>query len=171
MDGMATDEQCSNLEGGRVMNRLEQKLKWLAESPEEKDVNWQERKEAWKRRVSQLYDVVESWLKVYADKRYLSTQRSKMHLSEELLGDYEIETLKIYAGDSTVIFEPYAHSVIGAHGRIDLYLRGYKSDRLLLILTEPTDDRLEWEVWKGRDFGFRKRFTKEVLEDILYGWL
>jgi len=64
-----------------------------------------------------------------------------------------------------------ARNVIGAHGRIDFYLRGYKSDALLLLLLEDGEGTLRWEVWKSKDTGFRKPFSRETFESILEQWL
>lgn len=153
------------------MNRLERKLKWLAERPEEKDFDWQARKEEWIQRVDALYSDVESWLKPYQESGYLKTERTDITVSEEYLGDYQIQTLKILIEDRTVVFEPYARNVIGAQGRIHLYLWGYKSDALLLVLIEHEEGRPEWEVWKHREFGARMPFNQELLEDILYRWI
>ena len=101
-------------------------------------------------------------------KNLLKVTRSPIPISEEPLGVYEIDTLEITAGDETVVFEPFGRNVIGALGRIDVYLRGFKSDaQLLLRLANLEGEGYRWELWKSKFSGSRIPFDKGCLENLL----
>jgi len=150
---------------------LEEKLKRLAEKAAEEKVDWESCKSEWIARVSALYDDVEAWLAHWKEKGYLATTRTLTLKSEEPLGDYEIETLEITAGDETVVLEPFRRLVIGALGRVDVYLRGFKSDAQMLLSLEDVEGRLRWELWRSKFSGPRLPFNKDTFERLLEEWL
>lgn len=150
---------------------LEEKLRAAVERAGAQREHEEARKSLWIEKVSSLYKEVQEWLRPYVEKGYMTLSRSKTTVSEELVGDYEIEELRISAGDETFMFRPHAMNVIGASGRIDLFLRGYRSEALVLLLLEDAEGNERWEVRESKSTGFRKDFNKETLEEILYRWL
>ncbi|MGO9569832.1 MAG: hypothetical protein ACLP5H_20050 [Desulfomonilaceae bacterium] len=153
------------------MSPLEEKLKRLAEKAAEEKVDWEACKSEWIARVGKLYDEVEEWLMPWKEKGYITLARTLTPKSEEPLGDYEIGTLEITAGDETIVFEPFRRLVIGALGRIDVYLRGFKSDAQMLLSLEDAEGRLRWELWRSKYSGPGLPFNKETLEKLLEEWL
>ncbi|MFA6223025.1 MAG: hypothetical protein WC647_11995 [Desulfomonilaceae bacterium] len=150
---------------------LEDKLKRLTERAAEEKVNGESLRSEWISAVGDLYDDVESWLKLWKEKGYLTVTRTPILKSEEPLGDYVIDTLEITAGDETVVFEPFGRNVIGALGRIDVYLRGFKSDAQLLLRLRNTEGLHRWELWKTKFSGPKFPFDKVCLEKLLDEWL
>lgn len=146
---------------------LQEKLKSLAERTEMEKVDWAGRKSEWISAVNRLYDDIELWLKPWRDQGYLKITRSPMPKWEEPLGDYEIDTLEITAGDETVVFEPFGRNVIGALGRIDVYLRGFKSDAQMLVRLANEEEEARWELWKTKFSGPKVPFDKDSLENLL----
>ena len=146
---------------------LQEKLKILAEKTAEEKVDWASRKSEWISAVGRLYDDIERWLEPWREQGYLTVTRSPIPKSEEPLGDYEIDTLEITAGDETVVFEPFGRNVIGALGRIDVYLRGFKSDAQLLVRLVNVEGEVRWELWKSKFSGPRTPFDKKCLETLL----
>lgn len=146
---------------------LQEKLKSLAEKAAKEKVDWAGRRSEWISAVGRLYDDIELWLKPWREQGYLTITRSPIPKSEEPLGDYEIDTLEITAGDETVVFEPFGGNVIGALGRIDVYLRGFKSDAQLLVRLANVKEEVRWELWKSKFSGPRIPFDKICLERLL----
>ena len=150
---------------------LEEKLKRIAERAGEAKEDTLERQDEWISAVNHLYDEVENWLKPLTDKKFLTVIRIPMQKSEELLGDYEIDTLEIRAGDETVVMEPFGRNVIGALGRIDVFLRGFRSDAQMLVRLANLEDELRWELWEHKFSGSpRYSFNKDTLEKVLNKW-
>jgi hypothetical protein len=150
---------------------LEEKLKRLAERAGEEKADAKERRDEWISAVNSLYDKVENWLKPFSDKKYLTVIRTPMQKTEELLGDYEIDTLEIRAGDETVVMEPFGRNVIGALGRIDVFLRGFKSDAQMLLRLTNLEGELRWELWEHKFPGSpRYPFNEDSLEKLLNKW-
>jgi hypothetical protein len=152
--------------GSRLMS-LEEKLKSLAEKAGKEEVDWAARRSEWISAVGGLYEDIELWLMPWIEQGYLTVTRSPLPKWEESLGDYEIDTLEITAYDETVVFEPFARNVIGALGRVDVYLRGFKSDAQLLFRLANVEDEVRWELWKSKFSGPRIQFDKGCLERLL----
>jgi hypothetical protein len=148
---------------------LEEKLKRIAEGHYQK-VDWESVKQEWISRVHGLYDEIREWLKPLEDKEYLKIERNPLVITEEMLGPYEIDSMEIIAGETTVVLEPVGRQVLGAMGRVDLFPRGYRIDGLMLLYVEYLDSRPHWEVRQSNLSGLRKDLTKEVFEQILNGW-
>lgn len=146
---------------------LQEKLKSLAEKTAEEKVDWARRRDEWISAVGSLYDDIELWLGPWREQGYLTVTRAPVPKREEPLGDYVIDTLEITAGDETVVFEPFGRNVIGALGRIDVYLRGFKSDAQLLVRLANLEDEVRWELWKSKFSGPRTLFDKNCLERLL----
>jgi hypothetical protein len=150
---------------------LEEKLRQRAEMPTRPPTDWAAVRDEWISQVNRLYEQVTSWLQPFRERGYLNIQRSRVSVSEEYIGDYEIDCLEIISGDATIIFEPFGRNVLGAHGRIELYLKGYKLDAWMLLLLSDVDGTLRWEAWKNKVRGPRLSFDKEGLERIMDAWL
>ncbi len=150
---------------------LEEKLKRLAERSVEEKVDQDHCKSEWISAVTRLYDDVEVWLKPWIDKGYLRLERNPMPKFEESLGDYEIDTLEITAGNETIVFEPFGRNVIGARGRIDVYSRGFRFDGRLLLRFGIVEGEQRWELWQSKTSGPRFPFDKDRLEKLLDEWL
>jgi hypothetical protein len=135
------------------MEMLEQKLKRLAEVSSVQQGQWDEIRKEWIAEVNRLFDEVESWLNKWTGKGYLAVRRSRITLSEEHLGDYEIPQLELIAG------------------RIDLYLAGFKSDARMVLWLDDVEGSRRWEVWKDKYGGPRLPFNQETLERIMNEWL
>jgi len=150
---------------------LEEKLKKLAEKKDAK-AEWEAAKSKWIAVVKDLYEDIESWVQPWKDKGYLSVNRTLKSKSEEPVGDYEIDALEITVGDEAIVLEPFGMNVIGAIGRIDVYLRGFKSDAKLLLRLVNIEGEERWELWDGKFSGAaRYPFDKIRLERLMDQWL
>jgi len=149
------------------MKMLETKLKRLAEESAIQQVEWDRVREEWIAEVGRLYYRVESWMVSWVEKGYLVVRRSTIVLSEENLGDYEIPQLELIAGTESIIFEPVGRNILGALGRIDVYLRGFKSDARKILWVEDVDRKRRWELWRDRHGGPKMRFNQENLERVM----
>jgi hypothetical protein len=102
---------------------------------------------------------------------------SNITITEEFLGAYEIPRLELFLGEKglserieeVVIFEPVGRNVIGANGKIDIYLRGRISDKALLLLMRDDNENLHWELTKNKKD--RVVFDKNNFENLLDEWL
>lgn len=153
------------------MEVLEEKLKRLAENAVVQQAEWGKIRNEWIAEVDRLFKEVESWLSKWVEKGYLTVRRSSIVLSEEHLGDYDVPQLELFAGREKIVLEPLGRHILGALGRIDLYLAGFKSDARMIVWLEDSDGSRRWEVWRERYGGPRLPFNRETLERIMTEWL
>lgn len=150
---------------------LREKLRKLEPREKEQQVNWEEKRLAWLASVAELYRKIEEWFKPLIDENLMQTERTDKQLDDGPLGVYEIPQLEVAMGDKTVIFEPIARNVIGAQGRIDLYVRGYKEEKWFLLRFEESDGKSNWELCKSTNKFDRKNFDKASLETLFEQWV
>jgi len=153
------------------MNMLEQKLKRLAEASAAQKEEWDRVREEWIAEVTRLYSDVKGWVQTWQEKGYLTASESHIELSEEHLGDYEIPKLELTAGTEAIVFEPVGRNILGALGRIDLYLRGFKSDARMLVWLEDVEGKRRWELWTEKYRGPKIPFNQDALEQVMNEWL
>ncbi|MCP4108955.1 MAG: hypothetical protein GY749_26060 [Desulfobacteraceae bacterium] len=152
---------------------LEEKLKKISQNRKKKDseINWDKKRDTWIDQVSKLYEDIEKWLETYIEKNYISLHFYEIALSEENIGKYDISVLELDLGEPSVVFRPVGANIIGADGRVDVYMNGHLSDKKMLILREEKEQIFQWELWDTTDKSDRKPFDCEALEKILDEWL
>jgi len=150
---------------------LEQKLKEIAQQRQTVAIDWDQRRDEWIRSVEELYSQIEEWFRDLLEQGLMAVRRTPKELSEEYLGTYQIEVLQIEMGDTTVVLDPVGRNIIGATGRIDMYVRGYRDDAMLLIRVELEEGNPTWQIRKRTDTGFRIDLSKDALEQIFESWV
>ena len=150
---------------------LKEKLAERAKRQKANETNWEARKELWIAQVMQLYKDVNDWCQEYVNEQYMTFDLSKkIQLTEKDMGTYEINMLEIDIEGDLVVFEPFGANVIGAFGRIDLYLRGHKADKAMLLLFEREgEDEQHWQ-WVLAFEEWRFDFNKARFEELLLDW-
>lgn len=151
---------------------LKEKLAERAKLQERgKDTHWDKRKDSWIEQVIKLYDTIEQWLQEYIHDGYMVCHRSKKaKITEKDIGTYDIDILEIDIEGDIVVFEPIGTNVIGASGRIDVYLRGHKADHVMLLLFDTNGDREQnwrWKLVFEEDYF---DFNKARFEELLLFW-
>ena len=104
------------------------------DSTAEGSFNWEKEKKEWLKAVDEFYRSITAWLKPLTDKPNSNLKLSfeKMILSEEDIGDYEINKMMIVIKGHRVELEPVGTNLIGAKGRIDM-TGTYGMVRFLLV--------------------------------------
>lgn len=90
------------------------------EKPQQDEINREKEKEEWLTFIRQFYDSVEIWLKPYLEREQLSYKYEKITLTEEEIGSYEVNVMKINFADQQIKLEPTGTMLIGTKGRIDM---------------------------------------------------
>jgi hypothetical protein len=150
---------------------LREKLEKRAQQQKDaNDIDWEKRKRLWIDYIKNLYDTVESWLHDYVDDGYMAFNRSKKKtITEKDVETYEIEILEIDIEGDIVVFDPVGTNIIGAWGRVDVYLRGHKADKVMLFLYGDENEP-EREGWILLFDEYRFDFNKARLEELLLIW-
>jgi hypothetical protein len=140
-------------------------------STTESSVDWQERKTWWQQRVSQLFDEIDGWLKPLIESNTVTFSKKNVSLTEEALGNYEIESCTIGLQQQKLTFKPLGSVIIGGFGRIDV--DGPNGSVMLILCTPEKDvprdqvrDKATWFIShpkKRTDLG---PFTKEAFEQL-----
>lgn len=155
---------------------LKEKLVKLSEINKYRADRLQRVREIWNREVSALYEEIENWFAEYSKDGYISVSRGYSEPESSESGEvfFVPPVLELNLGGGvSVILEPSGTNVIGAFGKIDLYLRGHKDKKILLLLIkeEDADEKFHWEVWENRKQQEQILFDKKTFEQILEQWL
>ena len=150
---------------------LKEKLKKLEAKEKEQAVNWEETRRIWVSAVKDLYQQIELWFKPLIDENLMHVDPTTKLLDDGPMGEYEIPQLEVAMGAKTIIFEPVARNVIGAQGRIDLYVRGYKEEKWSILRFEESEKKSRWELCKSSNKFDRKPLNKTNLETLFEQWI
>ena len=131
-------------------------------------------KQIWVQELNNLYLQINKWFNEYIENGYIIIDNYSLQSAEceEFLMETQIMELNL-GGGPTVILEPTGINIVGAFGKIDLYLRGYKDKKVFLLLIENEENKeaRHWEIWKNRKQKERMMFNKEAFEKILNEWI
>ncbi|MCP4349090.1 MAG: hypothetical protein GY795_26720 [Desulfobacterales bacterium] len=149
---------------------FKEKLAKITEINKNRADNLEQDKNRWIQEVNKLYKNIEDWFNEYINEDYMAIEFNPLkHIEyEEFIDNIRIMELELGRGPS-VILEPTGINVIGAFGKIDLYLRGHKDEKVFLLLVENGDEKTQWELWKSRKD--TKLFNKNTFEELLDEWL
>lgn len=149
---------------------LKDKLIELAESKKE-DIEAKKAVDFWRSQADKLYSDIKTWFFKYTEDGYIKFDSTK-EIIDEYPSPYEIDKLELdIKGGPEVILEPVGSNIIGAWGRIDVYLSGYIANKVMLLLMKDDNEKAYWELRKSRKEEDRFVFNKEIFEDLLEDWL
>lgn len=83
-------------------------------------MNWQELRAWWTLKVTQLFDQIEEWLRPLIDLGAIKSTRGSMQLTEQDIGQYDIELLQLQLASRKLTFKPEGTMLVGAYGRIEV---------------------------------------------------
>ena len=131
---------------------------------DDQEPKWREKKQEWVHDVGQLYDDIEAWLTDLIKDGYISVSRDQATLSEEWLGVYKIEKLKIiFFNNQEVTLTPKGLHVIGAEGRIDMTI----GSRVIMIVRVGDDLGWTFAEREGRGKPKRWEFNENTFKELL----
>ncbi|HAO22043.1 MAG: hypothetical protein BWK80_17190 [Desulfobacteraceae bacterium IS3] len=151
---------------------FKEKLAKLAEKNKTHVQKLEQDKITWIREVKKLYEDIENWLKESIDCGHIVAEYySLQHIEyEEFIEQLFIMELTL-GGGPCVVLEPTGINIIGAFGKIDLYLRGHKEEKIMLLLIERQKNELRWELWKNNKDHNKSPFNKDTFEKLLSEWI
>ena len=123
----------------------------------------------WQKAVNDLYEIIARNLHDYTTDGLLLLQQKEVSRSEETLGSYTINELHIIAGTETVILTPVGAIVIGAHGRVDMFKRGYANTRCIFLWNGRTTNAGGWQIISPfvQDHPTNRPYSKSFFEATL----
>lgn len=103
-------------------------------------VNWEERKNLWRESINILYNQVDEIIvNPFKDEQYtVQNRKVKTRIIEEHVGEYEVDSYVIQIGNKIIRFQPIGTIIIGAYGRVDMFLPR-ETFKLVLV---------DWRDWK-----------------------
>lgn len=90
------------------------------EEKEEVKFDPQEQIDEYKTLVNKLYDIALSAIDELINDGLIKTERAKKSITEESLGQYEIDSLILTINSKKIKFEPIGTMLIGSKGRVDV---------------------------------------------------
>ena len=130
---------------------LEEKARALADAQTEQSIDVDAERKWWIDTVDELYTQVSGWLRDLEKKKLVEISRTRIRLSEEHLGPYGIDALVLTFGPAAVVLRPMGRLIVGALGRLDMYRRGRRSDRPIMLILGGSKAAPQWRLWPSRD--------------------
>ncbi len=151
---------------------FKEKLAKLAEKNKTHFQKLEQDKITWIREVTKLYKDIENWFKELIECGHIVPDYySLQHVEyEEFFENLSIMELRL-GGGPCVVLEPTGINIIGAFGKIDLYLRGHKEEKVMLLLIERQKNKLQWELWRSNKKHDKSPFNKDTFEKLLNEWI
>ncbi len=151
---------------------LKDKIRKDVELQEKAHVNWDATKKEWLDSIDSLYGTIKNWFGDYEKEKLASFSASEKHLNEEYLGSYNAKVFHInFANGKEIIIEPIGRLIIGAVGRLDIYVKGFKTDRFYIIRYKDEGDVFSWHLVNKTQGRIVSSLTKDVLEKTFEEWL
>lgn len=101
--------------------------------------NPQEKINKYKQRVEDLYSLItDNWL--HDNIELISITRESVTIREEMLGEYDVDSLIITIDEKKIILKPYGTILIGTRGRVDISC-GPRSGMFILTGENVTSPR------------------------------
>lgn len=114
------------------LEKLQEFISTKSKNEEDKEVDWEERKNDWIKSVENLYSNMEKWVKPLIDKGQIEIKHTNVTLNEEYIGEYGLKNMQIFISNEKIELIPVGTLIIGSHGRIDMIGKNGKM-RLLLV--------------------------------------
>jgi len=154
---------------------LIEKLKTYKEfvATHEQQNDWGGYKERWVNDLSYLFNttIENKWFQNLQDSGYAKIEHIPVKHYEEYIGEYYTIVLEItFVNNKTIVFEPISSTVLNYEGKIDMYLRGDKINKIQIFRKLKKDKT----IWLILDPAFPDRpisLTKQSLEKIFDKWL
>jgi len=150
---------------------LEDKLQKLNKSDTSKKVDLKKVLLEWQTQVKDTLDETQNWLKSYLDQGLLKVVEKEKTINEEILGEYKVKQLEYEFGKFRLVFEPMGRNILGAWGRIDVYLRGNKTNKYVLVLLGEKFETSKWYLSSFQNKSKRDEFNKVNLEKLIEDWI
>ena len=150
---------------------LEDKLQKLSKFETTKKIDLQKVVLEWQTEVKKTLGKTQDWLKPYIDKGLLQVVEKEKSINEEILGEYKVKQLEYEFGKFRLVFEPVGRNILGAWGRIDVFLRGNKVDKYLLVHLGEDIKIAKWYLSSFQNKSIRTEFTKANLEKLIEEWI
>jgi hypothetical protein len=113
-------------------------------------VDWNERRVWWTTQVTLLLDRIQGWLRPLIDDKTIEFERAKISVTEEMLGQYEVDSGIVHLGSNKLQLLPVASVILGGFGRIDMI---GPNGRIMLILI-PRNPNLPQEQQRANAVWF-----------------
>ena len=150
---------------------LKEKLQQINKTAISKQNDAEKIKNNWISKIENLYSQTKEWFDPYLKEGLFSENKKKKFIHEEDIGHYEVTQLEYEFGKYSLIFEPMGTNIIGAFGRIDVYLTGKKSDKYMLVLLGDDFKSANWFIASFQNKSNKFEFTKSHFEQIIENWI
>lgn len=92
----------------------------LAKKEVEPSIDPDEARRQWKQDLERFNGMVHEFLREYVDQSKVRLMKTTKHMNEQIIGNYEADSLVVEIGTNKVCFDPIGRYVIGARGRVDM---------------------------------------------------
>lgn len=133
-------------------------------SEQEEAVDWKVVKKNWIHSLSALMRQIEEWVEPLVREKLIKIKETKIKLTEEYFGTYNVTSLTITAAPHVVEIRPAARVIIGAKGRVDM-INGAK--KIMLLVNEKDQWRIAVRAQKIRTLPLNEESFLGALKELL----
>ncbi len=121
--------------------------------------------------VNKLINMIRSWFKDLAEQKLVTITDTQVQVQDPNIGEYMISSIRIEAGDDTVLIMPVGAEIIGASGRVDIYAQGKKHLAKTLLLGDDSGGNLIWLFWAPDTTLHKKGLSQPLFFEVIEGWI
>lgn len=147
---------------------LEDKARKLAEQEKNTPpVDWNAERDWWLDQLRELHAKIRSWLSALVAQGLVTIQDAPMRLSEEHIGVYAANALVLTFTNQAIVLEPKGTIIVGARGRIDVFLRGSRGSQVVMLLLSGPKECPQWTIWPERDPRSHQKLDESTFKELL----
>lgn len=147
---------------------LEDKARKLAEQKKDQaPINWDAEREWWLEELRKLHANVRQWLSSLVQENLVDIRSTPVRLSEEHIGAYAADALVLEFTGQGIVLEPKGTVIVGARGRVDVFLRGQRGAQPVMLILGGPKDAAYWSIWPTRDPGTRQTLDESTFKSLL----
>ena len=115
--------------------------------PDESRIDRDKAIEEWRQQLERLYKTVRTFLHSYIEEGKVRLHCEKKQLHEELLGNYQVESLVVEIGSNKIYLDPIGTTLlIGTKGRVDMKSY-YGTVKFVLVPQDSSGPKINVRIW------------------------
>jgi hypothetical protein len=150
---------------------LKEKLLQKKSAANKSEQDYEKLKETYTVEVEKLTKMIKDWFKDLLDQKLVTITNTQVQVQDPNIGEYMISSIRIEAGDDTILVMPVGAEIIGASGRVDIYAQGKKHLSKTLLLGDDNNGNLTWLFWSPDTTIHKKGLTQTLFMAVVEGWI
>lgn len=148
-----------------------EKLKRLNE--ENKEPDWVNYRESWKKAILELqHTIMDNWFVDYQENGLMTFDLIPTKRIEPFIGEYLTSVMEItLANNKYLALEPVSGVTTEYDGKLEFFMRGNMDKKVSILRKILNEDKHEWIIARSFDTKSHFKLDKTQLEKLIEEWL